>query len=72
VIGFSASEASLASEVTLVGDARALPLSLENELRAAGCIVRRVLPESAQAPSTVAPLPAPEPQPSPTYGVSHG
>jgi hypothetical protein len=72
VIGFSASEASLASEVTLVGDARALPLSLENELRAAGCIVRRVLPGSAQAHSTVAPLPAPEPQPSPTYGVSHG
>lgn len=72
VIGFSASEASLASEVTLVGDARALPLSLENELRAAGCVVRRVIPEKAQAHSAAAPALVPGPQPSLTYGVSHG
>jgi hypothetical protein len=72
VIGFSASEASLASEVTLVGDARALPVSLENELRAAGCVVRRVLPEKPQAQRASAPATLPDPQPSLTYGVSHG
>jgi hypothetical protein len=47
VIGFSVSEASLASEVTLVGDSHALPTSVENELNAAGCVVRRVIPQSA-------------------------
>ncbi|MCX6072377.1 MAG: hypothetical protein NTU91_16230 [Chloroflexi bacterium] len=47
VIGFSVSEASLASEVTLVGDSHALPISVENELSTAGCVVRRVIPQSA-------------------------
>jgi hypothetical protein len=46
VIGFSVSEASLASEVTLVGDSHALPASVENELNAAGCVVRRVIPQT--------------------------
>ena len=46
VIGFSVNEASLASEVTLVGDSRALPTSVENELSAAGCVVRRVIPHA--------------------------
>jgi hypothetical protein len=72
VIGFSASEASLASEVTLVGDARALPVSLENELRTAGCVVRRVIPEKPQAHDFAAPAVGPGPQPSLSYGVSHG
>jgi hypothetical protein len=47
VIGFSVSEASLASEVTLVGDSRALPVSVENELGAAGCNVQRIIPQAA-------------------------
>jgi hypothetical protein len=68
VIGFSISEASLASEVTLVGDSRALPVSVENELRGAGCVVRRVIPQAAPAlpPATFA---------GPSIlaaGVSHG
>ncbi len=46
VIGFSVSEAGQASEVTLVGDSHALPTSVENELSAAGCVVRRVIPQS--------------------------
>lgn len=46
VIGFSVSEASQASEVTLVGDGHALPASVEDELSAAGCVVRRVIPQS--------------------------
>lgn len=50
VIGFSISEASLASEVTLVGDSRALPVSVEDELRGAGCVVRRVIPQAALSP----------------------
>ncbi len=53
VIGFSISEASQASEVTLVGDRHALPASVENELSAAGCVVRRVIPQST--PVTAAP-----------------
>jgi hypothetical protein len=47
VIGFSVNEAGQASEVTLVGDHHALPDSVENELIAAGCAVRRVIPQSA-------------------------
>jgi hypothetical protein len=50
VIGFSASEASLASEVTLVGDTHAFSASVEGELRDAGCVVRRVIPQSAPLP----------------------
>jgi hypothetical protein len=72
VIGFSATEASLASEVTLVGDTRALPVSLENELRAAGCTVRRVIPEKARAPGVRTPVPTPGPQSHLVAGVSHG
>ncbi len=46
VIGFSISEASLASEVTLVGDSPCAARSAsKNDLRAAGCVVRRVIPE---------------------------
>jgi hypothetical protein len=58
VIGFSVSEASQATEVTLVGDARALPASVENELRAAGCIVRRVIPEPSPVAAAVTSTPA--------------
>jgi hypothetical protein len=70
VIGFSISEASLASEVTLVGDSRALPVSVENELRGAGCVVRRVTPQAAPPPAL---QPAPPADPSIlAAGVSHG
>jgi len=72
VIGFSISEASLASEVTLVGDSRALPISVETELRAAGCVVRRVIPQATSGPDT-RPVPAAAQGPSIlAAGVSHG
>jgi hypothetical protein len=50
VIGFSVSEASLASDVTLVGDTHAFPASVESELSDAGCVVRRVIPQSVPLP----------------------
>ncbi len=72
VIGFSISEASLASEVTLVGDSRALPVSVEDDLRAAGCVVRRVIPQGTSGPASVlSPVPAPGPSIL-AAGVSHG
>jgi len=43
VVGFSAVEARLARRVTLVGDDRAIPKSVEDELRHAGCAVERVV-----------------------------
>ncbi len=72
VIGFSISEASLASEVTLVGDSRALPVSVEDDLRVAGCVVRRVIPQATSGPASVV-SPAAAPGPSIlAAGVSHG
>jgi len=73
VIGFSVTEASLATEVTLVGDTRALPVSLENELRAAGCTVRRVIPEKPSTPAVHPTIAVPAgSHPSLIAGVSHG
>ena len=73
VIGFSVTEASLATEVTLVGDTRALPVSLENELRAAGCTVRRVIPEKPTTPAVNPTIAVPAgSHPSLIAGVSHG
>ena len=72
VIGFSVTEASLASEVTLVGDTRALPVGLENELRAAGCTVRRVIPDKPSAPSFSPTAAVPGSHPAFVAGVSHG
>jgi len=72
VIGFSISEASLASEVTLVGDNQALPVSVEDELRDAGCVVRRVIPQATSGPSLhSSPVAAPGPS-SLVAGASHG
>jgi len=41
VIGFSPQEASLAKRVTIFGDEQAIPKIVEEELRGAGCNVRR-------------------------------
>ena len=72
VIGFSISEAGLASEVTLVGDSHALPVSVEDELRASGCVVRRVIPQAHPAP-TARPVPASAAGASTlAAGVNHG
>jgi len=40
--GFSALEARLAQEVTLVGGEDLIPLSIENDLRKTGCVVQRI------------------------------
>jgi hypothetical protein len=42
VIGFSLQEARHAREVTLAGNEKALPQTIEDELRSAGCFVRRM------------------------------
>lgn len=72
VIGFSVSEASQASQVTLVGDEHALPSSIESELRAAGCTVRRVIPDSTPSPSPASFEPRPIAPASLPTGASHG
>jgi hypothetical protein len=42
MIGFSLQEARHAREVTLAGNEKALPQTIEDELRSAGCFVRRM------------------------------
>lgn len=57
-IGFSLDEARLAQHVTIAGDEDIFPLEVEQDLRAAGCRVERILAR---------PLPA-----TPTTGDPHG
>ena len=51
VIGFCADEAALARQVSIAGDERAIPLNVDERLRAAGCRVQRLslLPASKSA-----------------------
>ncbi len=70
-VGFSAAEARHAEQVTLVGDERSIPASVEAELRAAGCIVQRVLrPGPSAAPFAF--HPSPFAFPTDAAGAQHG
>ena len=75
VVGFSAREARLAQQVTIVGDESAVPSSVEGELRAAGCTVQRVArSDRGSAAAALRPTPAEilaSYQPS-FAGVDHG
>ena len=41
-VGFSVSDATNAQTVTIVGDTRAVPATVDAQLQAAGCIVERL------------------------------
>jgi hypothetical protein len=47
-LGFSPAEAKLATRVTLAGDEGSIPRSVEDQLRAAGCAVDRLVPASGE------------------------
>jgi hypothetical protein len=75
VVGFSLQEARHAREVTLAGNEKTIPLTIEDELRSAGCFVRRMPFVSGDSDTTQAKGLAGGPNThSPIFhtGASHG
>lgn len=74
VIGFSARQAALAKQVTIIGDVDAVPSLTEEALRARGCLVRRLAPSLSWqgAIEPVCDIKAVPENPNHDAGVPHG
>ncbi len=70
VLGFSPEQARIARQVTLLGDEQLIPMEVEQELRSAGCQVRRLREGFTFAHLEHSPSCAPSPDT--TQGVTHG